>query len=38
MQLFKCAELLAWGDESEPLFLPAWREADRLRVLMSERY
>jgi hypothetical protein len=27
MQLFKCAELLAWADETEPLFEPARREA-----------
>jgi len=37
MQLFKCAELLSWADESEPLFVPARREADRLRTLMTQR-
>jgi hypothetical protein len=37
MQLFKCAELLSWADESEPLFVPARREANRLRTLMMER-
>lgn len=38
MQLFKCAELLAWADEAEPLYLPAQREADRLCTLLSERH
>lgn len=38
MQLFKCAELLAWADEAEPLHLPARREADRLRMLLSDRH
>lgn len=37
MQLFKCAELLSWADESEQLFLPARREAERLRALLAER-
>jgi hypothetical protein len=37
MQLFKCAELLAWADESEPLYVPARQEADRLRSLLDER-
>jgi hypothetical protein len=36
MQLFKCAELMAWADEAEPLYLPARREADRLHTLLSE--
>lgn len=36
MQLFKCAELLSWADESEPLFVPARREADRLRTFIME--
>lgn len=30
MRLFKCAELLAWADESEPLFTPAKRAARQL--------
>jgi hypothetical protein len=37
MQLFKCAELLAWADDSESLFAPAQREAARLRALLVER-
>ena len=37
MQLFKCTELLAWADESEALFAPAQREAERLRALLAER-
>jgi hypothetical protein len=37
MQLFKCAELLAWADEHEPLYLPARREADRLRVHLAKQ-
>jgi hypothetical protein len=37
MQLFKCAELLAWADEGEALFAPAQREAERLRALLAER-
>jgi hypothetical protein len=37
MQLFKCAELLSWADESESLFVPARREAERLRTLLAER-
>jgi hypothetical protein len=37
MQLFKCAELMAWADEAEPLYPLARREADRLRSLLSER-
>lgn len=38
MQLFKCAELLAWADEAEPMYPPARREADRLRALLAERH
>lgn len=34
MMLFKCAELLAWADEGEPLHAPARREAARLRHLL----
>ncbi|WP_034270772.1 hypothetical protein [Actinospica robiniae] len=30
MRLFKCAELLAWADEREPLYAPSRREAARL--------
>ena len=37
MQLFKCAELLAWADESEPLFAPARRQAERLRTLCGRQ-
>jgi hypothetical protein len=37
MQLFKCAELLAWADDSEPLYAPAQHEANRLQKLLSER-
>lgn len=37
MQLFKCAELLAWSDEDEPMYQPARREADQLRGVLSER-
>lgn len=37
MQLFKCAELLAWADESEPLFTPAQREARRLSAELAEQ-
>jgi hypothetical protein len=36
MRLFKCAELLAWADESESLFVPARREAERLLGLLAE--
>jgi hypothetical protein len=35
MMLFKCAELLAWADEREPLYAPTKREAERLRRLLS---
>lgn len=35
-RLFKCAELLAWADESESLFVPAQREAVRLRAILAE--
>lgn len=35
MQLFKCAELLAWADEQERLYGPTRREADRLRVVLA---
>jgi hypothetical protein len=37
MQLFKCAELLAWADEREPLYVPARQEAERLRALLAEQ-
>lgn len=37
MQLFKCAELLAWADENESLFAPARRETERLRVILADR-
>ena len=37
MQLFKCAELLAWAGEAESLYLPARREAERLRTLLAEQ-
>jgi hypothetical protein len=37
MQLLKCAELLAWADDSESLFATAQREAARLRALLVER-
>jgi hypothetical protein len=37
MQLFKCAELLSWADESESLYLPARREAERLLALLMEQ-
>lgn len=37
MQLFKCAELLSWADEHEPLYLPAHREARRLCTLLAEQ-
>lgn len=37
MQLFKCAELLFWADEREPLHLPARREAERLQTLLAKR-
>ncbi|ACU77767.1 conserved hypothetical protein [Catenulispora acidiphila DSM 44928] len=30
MRLFKCAELLAWADDSEPLFAPASRAAQAM--------
>jgi hypothetical protein len=36
MQLFKCAELLVWADENESLFVPAQREAERLRALFVD--
>ncbi|HTJ67969.1 MAG TPA: hypothetical protein VL551_10600 [Actinospica sp.] len=35
MQLFKCAELLGWAGEDEPLRLPARREADRLLAQLA---
>ena len=38
MQLFKCAELLAWADDAEPLYLPARREADRLLALPPDKH
>ena len=34
MMLFKCAEILSWADESEPAYIPARREAERLRALL----
>jgi hypothetical protein len=37
MQLFKCAELLSWADESESLYLPSRREAERLLALLTEQ-
>jgi hypothetical protein len=37
MQLFKCAELLSWADEREPLYVPARQEAERLRALLAEQ-
>jgi hypothetical protein len=37
MQLFKCAELLSWADEREPLHVPARQEAERLRALLAEQ-
>jgi hypothetical protein len=30
MMLFRCAELLAWADPTEPLYTPATREAEAL--------
>jgi hypothetical protein len=33
MMLFKCAELLSWADDREPLYAPTRREAERLRAL-----
>jgi hypothetical protein len=36
MMLFKCAELLAWADEREPLYTPTRREAERLCVLLTD--
>jgi len=35
MMLFKCAELLAWADEREPLYEPARREGERLRAFLA---
>ena len=35
MMLFKCAELLGWADEREPLYTPTRREAERLRSLLA---
>ena len=35
MMLFKCAELLSWADEREPLYAPARREAERLRAFLA---
>jgi hypothetical protein len=37
MQLFKCAELLAWADDRELLYAPARQEAERLRALLAEQ-
>jgi hypothetical protein len=34
MMLFKCAELLSWADEREPLYAPTRREAERLRAFL----
>jgi hypothetical protein len=35
MMLFKCAELLAWADEREPLYAPTQREAERLYAMVN---